>query len=82
MIKKFIKHGNSTAIIVDKSLLKVLNIDLDTELKIKTDGKSIIITPITKQAAEDKVSENEIVQKAVEEVMKRYAPALEKLAKN
>lgn len=82
MIKKTIKHGNSTAIILDKALLSVLNISPETELKISTDGASIIITPVNMQAMTQKISDRETIQKAFEEVMKQYAPALKKLAKN
>ena len=81
MIKKLTRHGNSTAVIIDKALLKVLNITPETELKISTNGESIIITPV-REASLEKISENKIIQNAVEEVMKKYAPALKKLAKN
>lgn len=83
MVKKLIKHGNSTALILDKSLLKILNINRDTPLKIKTDGKSIIITPVSEESSTtQKVSDREEVQKAFEEIIKKYAPALKKLADN
>jgi len=86
MIKKLIKHGNSTAVILDKSILKLLNIDPDTNVKIKTDGESIIITPLyddkVKKVSKKKISKNKLVQQAFEETMTKYAPALEKLSKN
>lgn len=81
MIKKLIKHGNSTAIILDKPILNILNISNETELKISTDGVSIIITPI-EQASIKKISDKEAVQKAFEEIMKQYGPVFKKLAKN
>lgn len=81
MIKKLTKHGNSTALIIDKSILRLLKIDNNTELTISTNGTSIIITPIKKDL-KFKVSENEAIQKAFEEVMKQYEPALKKLAKS
>lgn len=81
MIKKLTRHGNSTAVIIDKALLRVLNITPETELKISTNGESIIITPV-REASLKKISENRIIQNAVEEVMKKYAPALKKLTKN
>lgn len=81
MIKKLIKHGNSTAIVLDKPILNILNISNDTELKISTDGVSIIITPVDKTAKKT-ISEKEAVQKAFEEIMKQYGPVFEKLAKN
>ena len=41
-----IQHGNSSALIIDKPIMKLLNIDSKTPLEISTDGKNIIISPI------------------------------------
>jgi len=46
MITTLTTHGNSAALIIDKPILELLNIDLNTPLEIKTDGRSLIITPI------------------------------------
>jgi len=46
MIKKLSKHGNSQALVLDRAVLDLLNIDDKTPLKISTDGESIIVTPI------------------------------------
>jgi antitoxin component of MazEF toxin-antitoxin module len=45
MIKKMVRHGNSSALIIDKPIMELLNIDASTPLEISTDGKSIIISP-------------------------------------
>lgn len=45
MLKKLVKYGNSNAIILDKAILELLEIGEGSVIKIKTDGKSIIITP-------------------------------------
>jgi len=45
MLKKLVKYGNSHALILDKAILELLNIEEGSVVKIKTDGKSIIITP-------------------------------------
>jgi len=45
MIKTLTRHGNSAALIVDKALLDVLRIDLETPLEIVTDGESMIVSP-------------------------------------
>jgi antitoxin component of MazEF toxin-antitoxin module len=83
MIKKLIRHGNSTALILDKPLLKILNIAHDTPLKIQTDGRSIIVTPVHEDEKVIKsISDNDAVQKAFEEIMRTYAPALKKLSEN
>jgi len=48
MIKKLSKFGNSKALIIDKAILRLLNIDEETELEIQIKGKSIVISPIKK----------------------------------
>lgn len=48
MLKKLVKYGNSNAIILDKAILELLEIEEGSVIKIKTDGKSIIITPQAK----------------------------------
>lgn len=46
MIKKLVSHGNSTALIIDKPILDLLKVDMQTPLEITTDGKSLIISPV------------------------------------
>jgi|SRR3989304_4185895 len=46
MIKKLVSHGNSAALIIDKPILDLLNVDMDTPLEVTTDGKNLIISPI------------------------------------
>lgn len=65
MIKTLTTHGNSAALIIDKPILELLGITLSTPLKIATDGKSLIISPVKEgdreerfQAALNKVNAN------------------------
>ena len=46
MIKKMVSHGNSAALIIDKPILEILKIDMDTPLEVSTDGKNLIISPV------------------------------------
>ena len=39
MIKKLSKHGNSLALVIDRSILDLLGIDEKTSLEISTDGE-------------------------------------------
>lgn len=48
MLKKIVKYGSSHAIIFDKALLELLDMKEGTIVKIKTDGTSLILTPVTK----------------------------------
>lgn len=45
MLKKLVKYGNSNALILDRAILELLNINEGATVKICTDGKSLIITP-------------------------------------
>jgi antitoxin component of MazEF toxin-antitoxin module len=72
MIKKLSKYGNSFAIIIDKPILELLNITQKTSLKIKIDGKKIIIEPVKAATLEALYKKNAT----------KYAGDLKKLAKN
>ena len=54
MIKKLVSHGNSAALIIDKPILDILKVDMDTPLEITTDGKNIIISPVGSSVREKK----------------------------
>ncbi|MFA6066460.1 MAG: hypothetical protein WC707_04760 [Candidatus Babeliaceae bacterium] len=46
MLKKLVKHGDSHALVFDKSILELLNIkERHTIFKISMNGSSIILTP-------------------------------------
>lgn len=70
IIKKLVQHGNSSALIIEKPILELLNIGPETELDIRTDGRRLIITPI----ADD-------VRNAVSSVKKRHGKTLKRLAR-
>ena len=76
MLKKLVKYGNSNALILDKAILELLDIEEGSMVKIKTDGKSIIITPHVK-AESEKISEtftneNASMEIITKEYLKRY----------
>ncbi len=74
MVKKLTKHGNSLALVIDRPILDLLNIDPDTPLDIRTDGKQLIITPARRSARREKF------EKAQEWAHARYGKAFRKLA--
>jgi antitoxin MazE len=81
MIKKLSKHGNSLAVLIDKPILDMLNINENTHIKIRTDGVNIIIQPIhTEQITS--ISDNNKVQQLYEELANKYNAVLKKLSKN
>jgi antitoxin MazE len=74
MIKKLTKHGNSWALIIDKPVLDLLNIDPETPLEISTDGQTLVVTP-AKQGARKARFES-----ALEKTNRKYGRALKRLA--
>lgn len=74
MIKKLISHGNSAALIIDKPILDILNVDMDTPLEVTTDGKNLIISPIKTKSRERRFHE------ALVSINKRHCKTLKKLA--
>ena len=74
MTKKLIRHGNSAALILDKPILDLLNVTMETPLEISTDGKSIVISPITGHTEEE-------FRASLDRINERFAKTLTKLAK-
>jgi len=74
MIKTLTKHGNSWALVIDKPVLELLNIEPDTPLKIRTDGRTLIVAPADQSPREEKV------RAALAETNRRYGKALKRLA--
>ncbi len=73
--KKLIQHGNSAALVIDKALMDLLKVRMDTPLEVTTDGKNIIISPQTKESAEATLLE------ALERINQKHGSVLAKLAK-
>jgi antitoxin MazE len=74
MIKKLTKHGNSLALVMERGVLDLLNIDADTPLDISTDGEVLVISPVRDEKRRKKLEE------AVAETNRKYGRALKKLA--
>jgi antitoxin component of MazEF toxin-antitoxin module len=49
IIKKLTRQGNSAALVIDKPLLDLLDINQDTPLKLTVHGRQLIIEPLTDQ---------------------------------
>lgn len=75
MTKTLTKHGNSLALVIERPILDLLNIDTDTPLDIATDGQVLVISPVRdpKRSARFKA--------ALESANDRYGRALKRLAK-
>jgi len=73
MMKKLIQHGNSVALVLDKPILELLNITVETPFEITTDGKNLILSPqIGKYTDSD-------IMISLEKINKKYKTALKRL---
>ena len=74
MIKTLVKHGNSSALVIEKPILSLLGATPESEFEVVTDGKSLILTPI--QDSE----RHKQFRKAVEKTGKWFKKTFEELA--
>ncbi|HEY8751043.1 MAG TPA: hypothetical protein VIM11_23870 [Tepidisphaeraceae bacterium] len=74
MIKNLVKHGNSTALILDRAILDLINIDPTQPVEISTDGKRLIISPVTDPERRRKF------RAAIESVNRKHARTFKRLA--
>jgi antitoxin MazE len=74
MLKKLTRHGNSLALVLDKGIIELLNIDSETPLEISTDGSLLLITPVRDEKRRRQF------QDALEKTNMRYERTLKRLA--
>jgi antitoxin component of MazEF toxin-antitoxin module len=73
MIKRLIQHGNSAALILDKPILDLLHLNINTPFEITTDGKNLILSP---QVEENREAD---ILKSLEKINIKYSRVLKKL---
>ncbi len=74
MVKHLTKHGNSLALVIDRGVLDLLEINADTPLSMTTDGKCLIVTPVRDPEREERF------RAALKEGNRRYGKMLKRLA--
>jgi len=74
MVKTLIKHGNSMALVIDKSILEMLRVTADTPLELTTNGDSILISPIRPKDRQNRL------RKSLEKINRKYSDDLKRLA--
>ena len=74
MLKKLTRHGNSLALVLDKGVIELLNIDAETLLEISTDGSLLLITPVRDEKRRRQFND------ALEKTNARYGRTLKRLA--
>jgi antitoxin component of MazEF toxin-antitoxin module len=74
MIKSFVKHGNSNALVLDRAILDLVNIDPSRPVEITTDGTRLIISGVTETQHRKKF------RKALAAVNRTHVQTLKRLA--
>ncbi len=77
MLRNLKRHGNGYALVVEKSVMELLGMTPDTPLEVRTDGKSLIVTPAGSPSAERMA----LFLKAKESAERKLAPVLKSLAR-
>ena len=74
MIKTLTKHGNSLALVIDRAVLALLDIEADTPLDISTDGEALIVSPVRNEARRKRFGTS------LKKVNRKHGRALKRLA--
>lgn len=75
MVRILQKHGNSHALVIDKTLMDAMGIQPDTPLQVTVSGGSLIVAPA------DVGLGRESVEGAVRRLRRRYGGMLQRLAR-
>lgn len=74
MLKRLTRHGNSYALVIDKPILDLLNMDPEGPVEISTDGRTLVITPVTDTQRRKKF------EAALKKTNEKFGRTLKKLA--
>ena len=74
MVKTLQKHGNSQALVIEKTILDAMGVDKDTPLQLTISGNSLVITPANVGVGP------EAVAKSIKKLRPKYGKMLKHLA--
>jgi antitoxin component of MazEF toxin-antitoxin module len=74
-VKKLTRQGNSAALIVDRALMELMDIDSDTPLKLTVEGRKLIVEPLSDEERAGKF------KKVMEKTGRKNAELFRRLAK-
>ena len=75
MMKKLVPIGNGFGIVIERSLLELLDITKDTSLEIQVDGDGLVLRPMKQAPSLDRVLA------AADELMNAHDETFRRLAK-
>ncbi len=76
MRKKLTRQGNSAALVIDKPVVDLLGMSAGSMVEVKTDGRSLLVSPIAPQTLERRrafLDAMDEVEKAAGRMLKRLA---------
>ena len=73
MVKSLTKHGNSYALVIDRAILDLLQIDPERPVELTTDGNALTIRPVAEGARGSRVS------RSLKRINDRHGKALKRL---
>lgn len=74
MTKTLIKHGNSLALVIDKPILELLQINPETPLELTTDGNRLLVSPVRDKKRQEKL------RGSLAKINRKYGDDLKRLA--
>jgi len=75
MVKNFTQHGNSWAVVIDRPILDLINVNPEKmAVQISTDGENLILSPVRDTARRKKF------EAAVDKANKKYGRMFKRLA--
>jgi antitoxin component of MazEF toxin-antitoxin module len=74
-VKKLTRQGNSAALIVDRAIMDLMDIDSDTPLKLTVEGRRLIVEPLGEKERAEKF------KKVMEKTGQKNAELFRRLAK-
>jgi antitoxin component of MazEF toxin-antitoxin module len=52
MVKSLPRQGNSSALVIDRQLMQLLDLDRDQAVKVTVEGRKLIVEPLSDQERE------------------------------
>jgi len=74
MTKTLIKHGNSLALVIDKPILELLQINPETQLELTTDGNRLLVSPVRDKKRQERL------RASLKKINGKYGDDLKRLA--
>ena len=75
MVKNFTQHGNSWAVVIDRPILDLINVNPEKmAVQISTDGNNLILSPVRDAVRRRKF------ESAVDKANKKYGRMFKRLA--